>query len=394
MIYIFILILLIVLSIHYDINDGIKGKCFWYYTLLILFVLLAGLRYRVGVDSTHETYFFFHETPTLTHVFDGISFSEYPLWKILNSFIFTIGGMWYWVQLIQAAFVNILLFKYFEKHSKYIFTCIFFYYIWLYAAINFEEMKASFAIVLSLYSFDYIIEKKYLYGIALLLLGCLFHPSAILVAALALMIFLRFNLLGILFLLSGFIIGYYVAKGSNEYLLLFFSFDDFLESKTTTYIESDIFFSREGKNIMYYLIRIMPLFLCPLVALLDIKHRKDNLDILKLEPYLIMGLFMVGISSSIVIFYRFNNFYCAIFILFISQSFVDMIKTHGKSSMGLVWMVVGSLFVLNMYFYNMDRIDKFYPYSSVIDKQVYQSKERRFHKGSSLPVPMPNPNEY
>jgi len=393
MIYLFIFVLLIVLSIHYDINDGKKGKRIWYNTLLILFVLLAGLRYRVGVDTTHELYAFFHDTPKLIYVFDDMFFFQYPLWKILNSFIFTIGGMWYWVQLVQAVFVNFLLFRYFEKHCKYIFTCLFLYYIWLYAAINFEEMKASFAIVLSLYSFDYIIEKKYLYGIALLLLGCMFHPSAILVAALALMTFLRFNLLGILFLFSGFIIGYYITE-SNEYMSLIFGYDDFLDYKMKEYTESDMFFSREGKNLMFYLIRIMPLFLCPLVALLDIKRRKDNIDMLKLEPYLIMGLLMVGISSSVIIFYRFINFYCAIFILFISQSFVDMIKTFRKSSMGLLWMVVISLFALNMYFYNMDRIGKFYPYSSVIDRQVYKSKERRFHQSSSIPVPSPKPNEY
>lgn len=392
MLYFIILVLLLFLSIYYDINGGYKYKHFWHVTVLVIFVLLAGLRYRVGVDTTHATYEFFHDTPTLTHVFDDISLFQYPLWKILNSFIFTIGGMWYWVQLIQAVFVNFLLFRYFEKHCKYIFTCLFFYYIWLYAAINFEEMKASFAMVLCLYSFDYIIEKKYLYGIALLLLGCMFHPSAILVAAFALMTFLRINLFGILFLFFGFIIGYYITIESNEYLLLFFGLDDFLDSKMESYMESDTFFSREGKNVMYYLIRILPLFLCPLVALLDIKHRKDNLEILKLEPYLIMGLFMVGISFSVIIFYRFINFYCAIFILFISQSFVDMIKTYRKSFMGLAWMVMISLFVLNMYFYNMDRIDKFYPYSSVIDKTIYKSKEHRFN--ANRPVPYPNPNEY
>ena len=79
-----------------------------------------------------------------------------------------------------------------------------------------------------------------------------------------------------------------------------------------------------------------------------------------------------------------------IFILFISQATVDLIKA--KSSIGLVWLIIVHLFFLNMYYYNKGRIDKFYPYSSVIDKQVYKSKENRFN--SQRIAPYPNPKEY
>lgn len=388
MLYLFILILLLSLSIFYDICGGKKYAHFWYNIIFVIFVLMAGLRYRVGVDTTFSMYTFFHNTPSLDHFFDDITLFQYPLWKLLNSFVFTIGGMWYWVQLIQTAFVNFLLFRYFKKHCKYIFTCLFFYYIWLYAAINFEEMKASFAIVLSLYSYDYIIEKKYLYGIAFLLLGCMFHPSAILVALFAFMTFIRFNSLGIIFLVCSFIIGDVLSNGFDYYF--FFGFDDFFLEKAEHYVESDIFFARDNKSVLFYIIRIAPLMLYPLASFLYVKHKKSFLDILKLEPYLIIGLFMVGISSSVIIFYRYNNFYIPIFILFISQATVDLIKA--KSSIGLVWLIIIPLFFLNIYYYNKGRIDKFYPYSSVIDKQVYKSKEYRFN--SERPTPYPNPKEY
>ena len=128
MLYLFVLILLLSLSIFYDICDGKKYAHFWYNIIFVIFVLMAGLRYRVGVDTIFATYTFFHDTPTLIHFFDDITLFQYPLWKLLNSFVFTIGGMWYWVQLIQTAFVNFLLFRYFKKHCKYIFTCLFFYY--------------------------------------------------------------------------------------------------------------------------------------------------------------------------------------------------------------------------------------------------------------------------
>lgn len=394
MIYLFIALLLLFLSIRIDINGKTEYQEFWYYFVLIFFVLIAGLRYRVGVDTTDETYLFYHDIPVISRVFDNMSLLDYPLWTLLNSFVFTIGGKWFWVQLIQSTFVNVLIFRYFKKHCEYVFTCIFFYYIWLYAAINFEEMKASFAIVLSLYAYDYILSKKYLKGLVLLSIGCLFHFSAILVLPLAFFSFLKLNVFGFVLLAFSFVLGHIIATRFEDYLFLF-GFDEFVEGKVQHYSESDRFFNRDQTGKLFYLVWVLPLILYPMASFWIVKMKNKTLEMLKLEPYLLFGLCMVGVYASIIIFYRYINFYIPIFILFVSQAIVDITKDLRSISYGVSFFrsfCICSLFFLNIYFANKERIDKFYPYSSVIDRKVYESKEKKF--STDRVVKKPRYDEY
>ena len=389
MIYLVIALLLLFLSFRIDINGKKENQDFWYFFVLVVLICVAGMRYRVGVDTTGANYRFYHDTPVLSRVFDDMSLLDYPLWTLLNSFVFTIGGKWFWVQLIQSTFVNVFIFRYFKKHCQYVFTCIFFYFIWLYAAINFEEMKASFAIVLSLYAYDYILSKKYLKGLVLLCIGCLFHFSAILVLPLAFMPFLRLNIFGFVLLFISFVLGHIIATRFEDYLMLF-GFDDFVEGKVQSYTESDRFFAHEQTGVLFYMFRIVPLILYPLVAFWFVKRKNMAQDMLKLEPYLLIGFFMVCIYASIIIFYRYINFYVPIFILFVSQAVVDITKAQPIISTGVSvfrTFLLCSLFFLNIYVVNKDRIDKFYPYSSIIDRKVYESKEKKFSEDRVVPRP-------
>lgn len=394
MLYIFVALLIFILLNYYDISGRKQNKEFWYNFVLITLILMAGMRYRVGVDSIGATYTFYHETPVLSKCFNDLSITEYPLWKLLNSLIFTIGGRWYWVQFIQTAFVNILLFRYFKRHCRYIFTCVFFYYIWLYAAINFEEMKASFAIVLSLYAYDYILEKKYINGVLLLSVACLFHFSAILVLPFAFMTFLRINYLGFALLIGSTILGSLIVT-DFDMLSMFFDYDEFIAQKADNYSNSDMFFDRGNKNLYYYVVNILPIALYPLIAFYYLKRRNKNLDMMRLEPYLLIGFIMVGISVSVIIFYRYVNFYKAIFILFLSQFIVDYLKNNKAYNWLLSYLsifIFFSLFIWNLQIDYSRRFDKFYPYSSVIERKVYKSKEKKFNQ--NRPVPAPRHDEY
>ena len=82
----------------------------------ILLILVAGLRYRIGGDTTNYIYSFYHVYPVL----EDFSFEDYPIGKdplyvIINSIVKTLGGRFYVVQLIQSIFVITLTFKYFKK---------------------------------------------------------------------------------------------------------------------------------------------------------------------------------------------------------------------------------------------------------------------------------------
>ena len=51
MIYLIVIILLLLLSFRYDINGKTEGREQCYLAMLVIFILIAGLRWRLGVDT-------------------------------------------------------------------------------------------------------------------------------------------------------------------------------------------------------------------------------------------------------------------------------------------------------------------------------------------------------
>ena len=127
MIYLVVTILLLFLSFHYDYNEKTKNKDFWYLVCLVTFILIVGLRWRLGVDTPNYIDRFYHEYPTLDKLsWDDFSIGKDPFFVIINSLVKTAGGRFYVVQLIQSTFVNVLIFVYIRRHSSFIFTSLFF----------------------------------------------------------------------------------------------------------------------------------------------------------------------------------------------------------------------------------------------------------------------------
>lgn len=346
------------------------------------------MRYRVGIDTVTEIYDFFYETPTLEKLYEELSLLEYPLWVILNSFVYTLGGKFFVVQFIEAAFVNILVFKYIKKHSPYIFTCVFFYFIYLYASFNFEEMKASFSAALCLFANDYVLEKKWVKGILLYLVGCLFHISTIILLPFILLLFIRFNKCGVLFLLLGYIVGVIIEAKIENYLYLLGD-SDFVGEKIESYATSDVWGSREGTYSILGLTNQFVGFLYPIAGLLYMKWKDKKNALLHLEPFLMFCFFFMLITFSIPIFYRYSHFYDLYYVLFVSYTFVTFTKSV-RLSKSLAYVRVFILFIpffVHIALGYRNRIEKFYPYSSVIERKVYKSKEKRFNQEKEAPDP-------
>jgi len=397
MIYLFIFVLLIVLSIHYDMVGNTKNKDLWYNITLFVLICLAGMRWRIGVDTSHEIYDFYHENCLIQDFFRFYSLTEYPLWKLLNSFIYSIGGRFFWIQFIEATFVNVLVFKYIKKHSHYIFTCVFFYFIWMYRAYCFEEMKASFGMALCLFANDFLLDRKYLKSFLLYFIGFLFHPSIALVGLTSQMIFLRMNKLGVLFLLSGVILGIIMKEHLDEYLF-YFSIDDFIDNKIETYVEHDTLFGITGKNQNYYIVYFGPMLVYSICSFFYIKKFGRNSNLLQLEPFLVVTLFFIILNANIAFFYRFVNIYALYMILFISQAFIDIIKNNKRSCSILITTILFSplfFYIWSTYFGITGQdtaYHRFYPYSSVIERKIDRERERVFNR--SRVAPPPNINEY
>ena len=126
MIYFVILCILVILAIRYDIQGKTKYRDQWYYAVLIILILVAGLRWRFATDTVRYMYMFYYNTPYVWNLTGErfLNASTPPLWLLLNSIVKSLGGRFFVVQLIQASIVDILFFKYFKKHSPYPFACV------------------------------------------------------------------------------------------------------------------------------------------------------------------------------------------------------------------------------------------------------------------------------
>ena len=93
MVYFFTILLLLVLILCYDINGKklYRNECYLF--VLVIFIMIAGLRWRVMVDTPNYIYNFYHVYPSL----EEFSFVDYPIGKdpfyvLINCFVISWGG--------------------------------------------------------------------------------------------------------------------------------------------------------------------------------------------------------------------------------------------------------------------------------------------------------------
>lgn len=386
MIYLFVLFLLICLSFHYDICGKTKHRDQWYLVILIIFILLAGLRYRLGIDTSRYLFSFYHSYPTI----DKFSFNDYyigkdPLYALLNSIVRSLGGRFYMVQLIDAAFVNYMILRYFKKHSEYIFTCAFFFFLISYVYLLFEIVRANFSIAICLYAIDYMQEKKWLKGYLLLLIATMFHAQTLVFLFLPLFLFLRFNKFGILVLFLAYIGGSMLQQFLGDYVFLLEG-NHKLEGKVSSYLESD-HYGENNKNINYFILTLLLQVVFPLFSLWYSKRYSLNEGLKKLEPFLMQGIVFVMVQLSFIIAYRYVDYYTIYFELFFAEAFVCMVKKKLHFKIGLAYVVCSiffSPFIINIRKYFDCR---YYPYSSVIKRSVNKERENRYKKAHTYNFP-------
>ena len=367
-----------VLILHYDINGKIKGRYVWYYSIMILFILIAGLRYRLGTDTPNYIWHFYHDIPRLDKLTaDDVSIGNKTLWILLNSMILSLGGRFYMVQLIQTTFVNVLLFRYIKKHSNYLFTCLFFYFLCSYFALNMEVMKAALSIVVCYYANDYILQKKWFKAYSLYVLAVLFHPQALVICLMPPLMFLRFNRIGFAVLALSFIVGLAIQSVFGDYLMLF-EFDETLSEKTEHLANNEHTISQDH-SLIYLIMSVYVYIVYALISFFYIRKNVDS-ELLKLEPFLLLFVLFYVVAINSFIFYRFSMYYMIYLILYIAEFFINLIKRRNRVSFGVAYfksfaillpfiVLVSSSWIVKGY--------RYYPYSSVIERSVDKAREMR-----------------
>jgi hypothetical protein len=180
MIYIIIFLFLFLSAIHYDVN-GYKVNNYLVFIWWLIFVLLAGLRYRVGCDTF--SYMLSYKTiPTIENLtYKQLVSNVYqPFWVILSSLCKSVSKDFTFFQLVHAVIANSIIFYFIRKNSIYFFTGILFYFIFYYLYFNMEILRETLAICVFLLSLKYFFSNKWLKYYIFCFIALMFHLSAIL----------------------------------------------------------------------------------------------------------------------------------------------------------------------------------------------------------------------
>lgn len=377
-IYLIVLILLLYLSVRYDIYEYTSGKELWFNTMLIIFILIAGLRWRVGIDTTRYLYTFYYLRPKL----EDFSFADYPigtdpLWGLLNSAVKSFFGRFYVVQLLHAAFVNILIFKYIKRHSKYVFICLFFYAFTEYLNFNMEVMRASMSIVVCLYANDYFQERRWINGFGLLFVALLFHAQTILLFTMPFLLFMRFNKVGIIMLFVGFLMGIMVEYLIGDYFVYLID-NEAIQEKALGYIESEHYGGEFGWMPIFT--NFIPNMLYALGALWFIKRNDPDNYILRFEPFVMFYCLFMMIKMNFRIAYRYVDYYQIYMIFLYSETFILLVKKFWyRSKYTIAILVFVPMLIMRVNYYSKDKVyPRFFPYTSVLDRETDRERETLF----------------
>jgi len=386
MFYIIIGIIILLLSIYYDFNEGEKkNKKFWLNTLLITLILIPALRYRVGGDTLSYISEYDY-MPSLTNYNTNKNFVEsrlQPLWILFVAILKSITPSFILFQITHAIIVNTIIFHVLKKYCNFIFMAIFLYYIYAYFKFNFEVLREALAICMIALSIDSCIKKKWCKYYIYVIIAFLFHDSAIIMFFIPFLYGRKINILNSLIIVG---ISIIIFFNSNIFFERIFSSgilsDKFL-LRSYTYIESNEGFTIKG--VIYYLSihLIFPLFIYFIGRNNGIRTVVDNF----LLSYIFIGL----VASLIPGLYRFANYQIIFSIIYLS-TFFEQIRIHNPQnriapihrlfivcvlSIVLTYRVILIQFRDTSNYYPGTRYyNLYYPYYTIFNPVKYYPRER------------------
>lgn len=178
--YIILYIIAFIPVILYDARNKVDAKNRYLIFEWLCLVCLMGFRYHVGGDSfSYEE--MYDKYPTLSNfIMDDLSEKGYGiLWNLFTITCRSITEEFWIQQLLVSVFVNISFFCFLKKHVQKYFTAIFIYIILYMFKYNTEILRASMAVGVFLFSFDYMMKKKWLRYYLLSAIAIMFHYEAL-----------------------------------------------------------------------------------------------------------------------------------------------------------------------------------------------------------------------
>ena len=386
MIYIITLLVCVFCSLHFDVKNKTHNKELSYRLLLIWFIAVSGLQYMMGTDM--ESYMQWYQTLSLKNwSFQNLisSNKQYqPGWMALCYICRFISDDFVLLKLIQAIFVNISVFLFFKRETKYIFTTVSMYALMSYLVVNFNLMRQSFALGFALYAFTYLKMKDYKKYYFFVFLAYMFHNSAFILILLPLLTCFKFvkrypYTLIILFLA----IISVLASVNLENLLINVLQSNYLGESITELGTSYMSHSRLGVQEADFSIFSIHRLLIIAVVVYYISKYKDGYNGILGFAYVLLLI----VTSFLPILWRFRLYIDFSFYIILARVVVELSRKCQQKNKLFVYLTlffVFSYFPFREYLAPVENssyrnIDQYYPYHSILNKEHDKRKQYFFN---------------
>ena len=389
MIYLLLIIYILFLIKKYDTKSHFDKS--HYRILLVLFILMSGLSYRLGIDTvryenTFDTAFNTSFDWNSIFSYEG-SWSNEPLWVLLNWLVYNTVGEFWVLKLIVSCFVNITIFWFIRKHSDTPFTCVLLYFILgTFFQLNYQVLREAVAVSFFLIAFDKLISGKVglIKYFIFLLPAILFHRFALVSFLFPLFVNFRYGKRYYISVLIVFLITPVFSYLMDSFLNI--QFLNLVLGESISGYKESIMYGITTRNIFGY-ITIALFSVIPLVLLLN-NSKRDQIQSLSLLYIIVLILRM----SSLVILYRINNYLALPFIISFASSISNSCykKSFALSRISLMNSITPFVICLIIYMgtsirqmVTSDEFVMYYPYSSIIDKSMDPDRES-FYRGNGI----------
>ena len=396
MIYFFIFIYLLYLTIHYDILEKKDYKWTHYKIVITLLILVAGFRWRVGSDTVlyAQEFYYYHD---LLHLewSDFSSIERMPLWVLLNATCKTIWDNFLLVQFVVAAF-SLGVTGYFIKKicpSLCFFVLLCYFAGVKYTLLHMELMRESLAISFYLLGILAINRNYIRLSILYALLAVMFHIFAFVAIVLFIFCyyilpynnFLRLSICCIFLLLT--ILDNDFMISIVSWMMSLYNINGEISSIAISYLSSDKY-GNSDKNILNYIWLFMQ-FITYIFMIYKSQKVYSRFVLLKrnlFDSIIFICIVFLCIRYSFSVLYRIGENYnyiliCVLPILFTKGVLLAQIKKQQRSFLFLILLLI-PLFFYAKYFvseepiYGENRLYlRYYPYSSIFQKIINEKRE-------------------
>lgn len=313
LIYVVIFLFLLIPVIRFDLMKIEGNKDLWYYSSLIMLILLAGLRYRVGSDTlVYMRLFSMYPSIRELPAFNFLTAEFNPLWYIFNAPFVTIKNFTMF-QIAHATIVNIIFFRFFRKYvpTAY-FTAILVYYFGYFCYFNMEVLRETLCISVLLLAYPYLEKKKFIPYYLLCVFALFIHMSAVIMLVIPFtLIFKRDNIWIFIFVFCTLIC--LLSVFDIVSLLLSIAFEGTIAEKINSYLH------REPPNVFGITLQFLKMLPILLVTIVRNRNHYNNDKTIGAMMLILVAIQTVGMIIADVV--RFSNYLAPFGIVFIVNTF-------------------------------------------------------------------------